>query len=168
MLYMSGYKNLTDKFLKEFRKLNYATVAEWCKPFLGNDFPLKFSTMDELFNILESSSVFNFLYPKPLKYLGIKSGIRNLIDAVRNYEETHLSRKLQDILLMLKEIKVEGKNLSEEDSKSVIPALLEQEITISQLQHIFIPRLSRDKVLTLDCGSHSVKFYHSYKVGTRY
>ena len=67
---------------------------------------------------------------------------------ITNYEETHVSRKLQDVLPMMKEIDI---NISEEDSKSVAAALMKQEIAISQLQHMHISRLS--KVLLLLIGN---------------
>jgi len=159
----TGFEKLISEFLEEFRKLNYGDTTSWFKPFFDSDVLLHFPTMDDLFKSLKSSPVFNYLNPKPLKYLASKSGISKLSDSVRNYEEIYLSGMLQDFLPTMKEVEVVGKKISKQASKSITAAITKQDITISQLQHMFIPRLSNNK-LTLDCGLHSAKFYFSYKV----
>jgi len=68
--------------------------------------------------------------------------------------------KLQDIS---KNVNIVGKHVSKEDAE-LIYSLLQDEVTLRQLQHIFIPKWIDDETLTLDCGTHLPQFYSSFKV----
>ena len=56
-----------------------------------------------------------------------------------------------------------GDNLSKEDVE-LISSLLQDEVTLRQLQHICIPRWLDNETLTLDCGTRLPEFYTLFKV----
>ena len=162
-----AFKQLTKQFLQEFQTLSdVGAIRKWLESYFNDEIDdnLDFSasTVDFLFSKLESSSAFNCLNPKILEHLANKSGIKKLADSVRHYEERFLNRKVQD-LFPIKGIKIVGKYITSEEDAESVAALVEQEITIRQLQHMCVPRLLNG-TLTLDCGSHSPSFYLSYKV----
>jgi len=122
------------------------------------------SSITQLFDALKSSPFYNFLNPRLLKHLAIKSTIKHLIDSVRDYEETYNSVKLQD-LSFIREVKVTGDNIPEQDHGLVVSAMQEQGITIGQLQGMCTPRyLHLYDTVILDFGIDLPDFYHYIKV----
>ena len=118
-------------------------------------------SVKELFDSLKSSSFYNFLSTRFLKHLANKSGKENLKKSVTRYEEKIAGFKLQDI--SKKKVNIVGEHLSKEDAE-LIYSLLQDEVTLRQLQHIFIPKWIDSETLTLDCGTHLPEFYSSFKV----
>lgn len=159
-----------EKFSQEFQKLpNVALIIKWLEVYfsdeVGEHLNFRASTVNSLFIELEASSAFNYLNPRMLDFLAIKLGFKCLNDSVRHYEERFLNRKMQDLIL-IDDLKIVGKYItSKKVAESVAASLVQQEITIRQLQHMCTLRLLNNAV-TLDCGSHSPSFYLSYKVIT--
>ena len=95
-----------------------------------------------------------------MKHLANKSGIESLREHVKMYEEKISGLTLQDIS---KKVNVIGEHLSEEDVE-LISSLLQDEVTLRQLQHICIPRWLDNETLTLDCGTRFPEFYTFFTV----
>ena len=149
--------------MQEFSKcdINITVIGQWCKSYCGDEnLNLNISSAKELFATLKSSSVCDFLNTRLLKHLANKSGTGNLIECVKKYEKKISGLKLQDIS---KNVKVVGTHLSEEDA-DLIYSLLQDGITLRQLQHICIPRWLGGDTLTLDCGTRLPEFYKLFKV----
>ena len=81
--------------------------------------------------------------------------------SVKNYEEKISGLKLQDIA---KKVNIVGEYLTKEDTESIY-LLLQDEVTLRQLQHIFMPKWIDNETLALDCGTHLPEFYTLFKVG---
>ena len=141
--------------------VNVTTIGQWCKSFYDENLNLNVSSAKELFASLKSSSFYTFLNTRLLKHLANKSGLPNLIKSVKNYEEKISGLKLQDIA---KKVNIVGEHLTKEDTESIY-LLLQDEVTLRQLQHIFIPKWIDNETLTLDCGTHLPEFYTLFKVG---
>ena len=156
------FDHLTEMFVQEFNKrdISITVIGQWYKSYCNENLDLKVSSAKELFATLKSSSVCNFLNTRLLKHLANKSGARDLIESVKKYEEKISGLKLQDIS---KNVKIVGAHLSEEDA-DLIHSLLRDEVTLRQLQHIFIPRWLGSETLTLDCGTRLPEFYKLFKV----
>lgn len=138
-----------------------ATIGQHCKSYCDDDnFNLNVSTAKELFALLKSSSSYNFLNTRLLKHLANQSGIEGLKESVKRYEENISGLKLQDIS---RKINIIGEHISEEDTE-LISSLLQDDVTLRQLQHICVPRWLDGETLTLDCGTHLPEFYRMFKV----
>ena len=136
------------------------TIGQWCKSFYNDEnLDLNVSSAKELFASLKSS-IYTFLSTRLLKHLANKSGSQSLMQSVENYEEKISGLKLQDIS---KKVNIVGEYLTKEDTESIY--LLLQDVTLMQLQHIFIPKWIDNETLTLDCGTHLPEFYTLFKVG---
>ena len=151
--------------MQEFSKPNntcITAIAQWCKSYYDDEnLNLSLSSTKELFVSLKSSSFYNFLNTRLLKCLANNSGIESLMKSVKSYEEKISGLKLQDI--SSKQVNVIGEHLSENDGKWIC-SLLQDEVTLMQLQHICIPRWLNSETLTLDCGTHLPEFYTLFKV----
>ena len=138
------------------------SIGQWCKSYWDDEsLNLNVSSAKELFASLKSSSYYTFLNTRLLKCLANKSGKESLRESVKRYEEQISGLKLQDIP---RKVNVIGDNLSKEDVE-LISLLLQDEVTLRQLQHICIPRWLDNETLTLDCGTHLPEFYTLFKVG---
>ena len=139
-----------------------AIVAQWCKSYCDDEnLKLNDSSAKELFTSLKSSSSYNFLNTGLMKHLANKSGMESLRECVKRYEEKISGLRLQDVS---RKVNVIGEHLSEEDVKQ-ISSLLQDEVTLRQLQHICIPRWLNNETLTLDCGTRLLEFYTYFTVG---
>ena len=160
-----AFDSLTDEFVQEFSKSNdvsITTIGQWCKSYYHDEnLNLNVSSAKELFASLKSSSIYTFLNTRLLKHLANKSGLQNLMDSVKKYEEKISGLKLQDIS---KKVNIVGEHLSKEDTEWIF-SLLQDEVTLRQLQHIFIPKWLDNETLALDCGTHLPEFYSLFKVG---
>ena len=96
-----------------------------------------------------------------MKHLANKSGIESLRECVKTYEEKISGLTLQDIS---KKVNVIGEHLSDADVE-LVSSLLQDEVTLKQLQHICIPRWLDNETLTLDCGTRLPEFYAFFTVG---
>ena len=149
--------------MQEFSKSNICvtTIGQWCKSyFCDKNLNLNVSSVKELFASLKSSSLYNSLNTSFLKLLANKSGIESLRESVNRYEEKISGLKLHDIS---KKVNIVGEHLSNEDAE-LIYSLLQDEVSLRQLQHICIPRWLDSETLTLDCGTHLPEFYTLFKV----
>ena len=159
-----AFDELTEVFVQEFTHCSdicLATVAQWCKSHCGDEnLKLNDSSAKELFASLKSSSFYNFLNTGLMKYLANKSGIGSLRKFVKRYEEKISGLTLQDVS---SKVNVIGEHLSKEDVE-LISSLLQDEVTLRQLQHICIPRWLDNETLTLDCGTHLPEFYKFFTV----
>ena len=144
----------------EYDDISITSIGQWCKSYC-NDENLNVSSAKELFASLKLSPSYTFLNTGLLKYLANKSGKESLREFVKRYEEQISVFKLQDIPRKVNGI---GDNLSKEDVE-LISSLLQDEVTLRQLQYIFIPRWLDNETLTLDCGTHLPEFYKSFNVG---
>lgn len=144
------------------KDINVTTIGQWCKSFYHDEnLSLNVSSVKTLFASLKSSSFYTFLNTRLLKHLANKSGLQCLMQSVENYEEKISGLKLQDIP---KKVNIVGEYLTKEDTESIY-LLLQDEVTLRQLQHIFIPKWIDNETLTLDCGTHLPEFYALFKVG---
>ena len=140
------------------------SIGQWCKSYCDDEnLNLNVSSAKELYASLKSSSSYTFLNTRLLKYLANKSGnesLRESVKTLKRYEEQISGLKLQDIP---RKVNVIGDNLSKD--VELISSLLQDEVTLRQLQHICIPRWLDNETLTLDCGTHLPEFYTLFKVG---
>ena len=144
------------------KDISVTTIGQWCKSFYHDEnLDLNVSSAKALFASLKSSSYYTFLNTRLLKHLANKSGLQCLMQSVENYEEKISGLKLQDIP---KKVNIVGEYLTKEDTESIY-LLLQDEVTLRQLQHIFIPKWIDNETLTLDCGTHLPEFYTLFKVG---
>ena len=166
--YEKAFDKLTEDFVQEFSHCSgicTTTIAQWCKPCCDDkNLKLNDSSAKELFASLKSSSSYNFLNTELMKQLANKSGIENLRECVKRYEENLSGLTLQDISV---KVKVIGECLSEEDVEH-ISSLLQDKVTLKQLQYICIPRWLDNEILILDCGIHLPEFYKFFIVGVLY
>ena len=160
-----AFEELTEYFVQEFSQSSdicIANIAQWCKSYCNvENLNQNASSAKDLFASLKSSSSYNFLNTGLMKHLANKSGIESLQECVNRYEEKISGLTLQDIS---RKVNVIGEHLSEEDVE-LISSLLQDEVTLRQLQHICIPRWLDDETLTLDCGTRLPEFYRLFTVG---
>ena len=151
--------------MQEFSKLNdinIITISQWCKSYYHDEnLNLNVSSAKELFASLKSSSFYTFLNTELLRHLANKSRLQILKESVKKYEEMISGIKLRDIS---KKVNIVGECLTKEDTK-LISLLLQDEVTLIQLQHICIPKWIDSEILTLDCSTHLPEFYILFKVG---
>ena len=169
----SSFKALTQYFMKVLQiTSDHATVVKQCRIYCKEhwndeqfDLLLKNSaSMEDLFHNLESSALYNFLNPGLLKHLAIMFEVKNLITTVKNYQENFNSIKLQDITF-IRRTEVTGVNIPEKDRGIVASAMLQQGITIGQLQEMCTPTyLDLFRIIILDFGQNIPDFYHFIKV----
>ena len=157
-----AFDELTEDFVQEFTHCSdvcIATIAQWCKSYCDDEnLNLNDSLAKQLFASLKSSSFYNFLNTGLMKHLANKSGIESLRECVKRYEEKISGLTLQDISRKARKVNVKGEHLSEEDVE-LISSLLQEEVTLRQLQHICIPTCLDNEPLTLDCGTRLPEFY---------
>jgi len=171
-----GYDVLTQKFVEVLTTtiaVSYADFAiEECKSYCNqywhdenlNSSLCSVSSIVQLFVTLKSFPLYNFLDTGLLRHLAKFLGEVELIDFVQMYEERFSSFKLRD-LLFIKELKVTGENIPEQDHTLVASAILEHGITIGQLHKMCIPKyLHLYNTVILDFGRNLPDFYHFIKV----
>ena len=159
-----AFEELAEDFVQEFSycsDIHIPTIAQWCKSYCNDEnLNLNASSAKDLFASLKSSSSYNFLNTGLMKHLANKSGIESLRECVKKYEENISGLTLQDIT---RKVNVIGEHLTKEDVE-LISSLLQDEVTLKQLQHICIPRWLDNETLTLDCGTRLPEFYTFFTV----
>ena len=168
-----GFDVLTQLFVKELIAIfNPYFAVEQCKLYCNqhwhdeklNSSLCSVSSISHLFFVLKSSPLYNFLSTKLLRYLANVFGITKLTLSLEMYEERINSLKLQD-LPFIKEVKVTGENIPEQDHALVVSAILEHGITIGQLQEMCTPRyLHLYNTVILNFGRDLPDFYYFIKV----
>ena len=152
-------------------------VRGWCVQYCNQhwhseNFNWNVSTVDELFNMLKTSSYYNPLNTGLFKFLADKSGDAFLINSVKNYEKRFSCEKSEG-LNFIKDIKVIGNNISETESPLIVNTLLDNKVTIGQLCNLCTPRVTDYDLyafdgnasnLILDATGGLLEFYHSVKV----
>jgi len=106
-----AYTLLTEKFIKELQlsHIDTPTVRRWCKMYFKHEHPgpCKLDdadSMEDLFEVLQSSPYYNCLNLGLINHLASLSKISCLICSVENYENTFFDSKLEE--LFPRELKV--------------------------------------------------------------
>ena len=154
-------------------------VRGWCVQYCNQhwhseNFNWNVSTVDELFNTLNTSSYYNPLNTGLFKFLADKSGDAFLVNTVKNYEKRFSCEKIER-LNFIKDIKVIGNNISETESALIVNTLKDNKVTIGQLCNLCLPRVTgysvdafsafnANSTLILNATESLLEFYNSVKV----
>ena len=156
-------------------------VRGWCVQYCNQhwnseNFNWNVSTVDELFNTINTSSYYNPLNTGLFKFLADKSGDAFLVNTVKNYEKRFSCEKIE-WLNFIKDIKVIGNNISETESALIVNTLKDNKVTIGQLYNLCLPRVTgysgtvggliafnANSTLILNATESLLEFYNSIKV----
>ena len=157
----------------------FNNVRGWCVQYCNQHWHSEYfnwnvSTVNGLFNMLETSSYYNPLNTGLFKFLADKSGDVFLVNTVKNYEKRFSCEKIER-LNFIKDIKVIGNNISETESALIVNTLKDNKVTIGQLCNLCLPRvtgasvvdlitLSDNSTLILNATESLLEFYNSVKV----
>ena len=163
-----AFEQLTRYFIMLLPMDSIEQCKEYCREHWNdenlNSSLSSISFIVPLFDALKSSPFYNFLNTKLLMHLAASSETEPLVASVINYENYFKNAKLRDIPC-IKEIKVTGEIIPEQDYLLVSSAILEHGVTIGQLQEMCTPRyLQLCNTVILDFGRNLPSFYRSVQV----
>ena len=148
------FKRLTDVFLNILPSQKLPDIIKWCQEYCSvYNMKVEFNvcSLNDLFGLINMLPYHNCLNTELLHHLAVRSGIKCLIQSVKNYDETFSKLKLSDLALdmgeQIQEIQIirQGQNCSE-----LVTKLENNDLTVGQLRGL-TAKLD-EKVLYLRAG----------------